>query len=313
MSGPRIRLPWIALSLVPVILALFSVPAGAQVPSLVVTSPTPGAVVAGEVLFQGTAEDADSDLEWVEIEIVGAKGPPLKTRIPGNRANASWDLLWGSQSQADGRWAVRAVARDKAGTASEPVEFDLIVDNYPEPAVTALQVFFDEAGDGNYTEWTALETMPTTRLSFELRMSETMEEASLLSAMEFLGGGADWTLTPQGGSLYWVNVSYLEADTAYNFTVTSDAVDTAGNSLSENYSFAFRTTAEPTPGTPESGGIDLDALNSPYLWAGVGAAGVVAVALVAYREGLFRRLRERVVSRRPRDRSSPDEDRDDDL
>ncbi len=292
---------YLAVTALPLILALAAAPAGAQAPTVVVTSPQAGAVVEGLVAFQGTAEDPDSDLDWVEIIIAGVTGPPLKQKITGDRASATWEISWNSQGVADGRQAISVVATDKAGNASAPTNLTLIVDNVKQPQVENLQLLFDAQSDGKYAPWNKVEEVPTTRLSFKVQLSEEMAEASLRSAVSLAGGASTWDLTPKGDAAYWVNVSYLQANTSYNFTVGTGATDMAGNPLTDAYAYPFHTAAEPTPGTPEGpgdsggGGFNLPlSLDSPLLWVGVVAAAAVVGVAVAWRKGLLTRLKEKV-------------------
>ena len=290
-------LPYLALTALPLILALAAAPVGAQAPTVVVTSPQAGAVVEGLVAFQGTAEDPDSDLDWVEITIAGAKGL-LKQKITGDKASATWEIGWNSQDVADGQQTISVVATDKAGNVSAPTNFTLIVDNSKQPQVENLQLLFDAQGDGKYKPWNKVEEVPTTRLSFEVQLSEEMAEVSLRSAVTFAGGASTWDLTPKGDAAYWVNVSYLQANTSYNFTVGTGATDMAGNPLTDAYASPFHTAAEPTPGTPEGpggGGFNLPlSLDSPLLWIGVVAAAAVVGVAVAWRKGLLTRLKRKV-------------------
>lgn len=294
-------LPYLALAALPFILALAATPVGAQVPTVGVTSPQAGAVVEGLVAFQGTAEDPDSDLDWVEITVVGAQGAPLKQKITGNKASATWEISWDSQDVADGQRAISVVAKDKAGNISAPTNFTLIVDNSKQPQVENIQLLFDAQDDGKYAPWNKVDEVPTTRLSFEVRLSEEMAEASLRSAVSFAGGASTWDLTPKGDAAYWINVSYLQANTSYNFTVGTGATDMAGNPLMDAYDYPFHTAAELTPGTPEGpgdpggGGFNLPlSLDSPFLWIGVGAAAAVVSVAVAWRKGLLTRLKEKL-------------------
>ncbi len=294
-------------AVVPMILALLAAPAGAQVLSVIVTSPGPGDIVEGLVAFNGTAHDPGGRLKDVQLAIDG--GPVLTVNIPGNQANATWETSWDSTTVPDGERKAMVTVADKGGETSAPVNVTFVVDNDKEPRLESLQVLFDASGNGTYGLWNNTTLMPTTRLSFELTFSEEMDEASLENGAAFIGGASTWELTQNGTASYWVNVSYLEANTSYNFTVGSPGADLAGNPVTAN-GFEFRTVAELTPGTPEppsdpgdpgdpgdpdepGGGLTLPfSIYSPWLWAGV-AAAVAAVALVvAWRKGVFVREEE---------------------
>lgn len=281
----------------PLLLAALAVPAQGASPAVAVTSPAPEGVVEGLVLFQGTAEDSDGDLRWIEIDIE-ARQSLLKLRIPGNQFNADWEIPWNTVGEADGVRAVSVWAKDKAGQISAPTDFTLVVDNAKEPVVQAVDVLFDATGDGVYAPWQDLDAAPTTRLALELSFSEEMEPGSVEGAVAFEGGSSQWTFTTLGESLFSVNVSFLQANTSYRLTLSSSAADMAGNSLAAPFNLTFHTSAEPTPGTPEGeGGLALP-FSPVWLWIGGGAAaGAVGVAL-AWRSGVFRRLRGRLQQRR---------------
>lgn len=289
----RLTLLFAGAVTVPLLLAALALPAHGASPSVDVVSPSPDAVVEGLVLFQGTAEDGDGDLLWIEIAIEGRQAL-LRVKIPGNRFYAVWQIPWNTQGEADGVRAVSVWAKDKADSVSAPVNFTIVVDNTKEPVVQSVDFLFDADGGGTYTPWQNLDAVPTTRLALELRFSEEMEAGSVGDALDFEGGPAQWTTSPGEGGLFFVNVSYLQANASYNLTIASSAADTAGNSLATPWAFSFHTSPEPTPGTPEGEG-DLILPFSPiWLWIGGGAAaGAVGIA-VAWRMGALRRVRARL-------------------
>ncbi|MFQ6013449.1 MAG: Ig-like domain-containing protein [Thermoplasmata archaeon] len=275
--------------LVPLAVALLAAPARAQAPTLVVSSPQPGAVVTGDVLFQGTVEDSDGNLDSVEIAIEGAN-PALKVKFPGAKFNATWEKSWNSQGAPDGLREVSIFAVDKAGETSQPVNFPLLVDNFKEPRLVTTEILFDAEGDSNFAMWRDLEAVPTTRLSFELSFSEEMDEASLGDSVSFLGGEATWQLASQDGLLFWLNVSYVQVDTAYSLTVANSTTDLAGNPLMTPYELSFRTAAEATPGTPTTGGAFFLPIDPLWLWISGIAGGATVAGVVVWKKGLHRRF-----------------------
>lgn len=277
----------------PLIFAALAVPAQGASPAVDVTAPSPGGVVEGLVLFQGTAEDSDGDLRWIEIDVEGRQSL-LKLKIPGNQANADWEIPWNSVGHADGVRAVSVWAEDKAGQISAAVNFTLVVDNAKEPVVQSVDMLFDAEGDGVYAPWQDLDATPTTRLALELSFSEEMEPESVGGAVAFEGGSSQWTLSSRGEGLFSVNVSFLQANTTYRLTLASSAADMAGNALAAPFNHTFHTSAEPTPGTPEGGGGLTLPFSPVWLWIGGGAAaGAVGVA-IAWRTGVLRRVRGRL-------------------
>lgn len=275
--------------LIPLAMALLAAPARAQAPTLVVSSPQPGAVVEGNVAFQGTVEDPDGNLDSVEIAIEGAN-PVLKVKLPGAKFNATWEKSWNSQGARDGLRQVSIVAVDKAGETSQPVNFTLLVDNFKEPRLVKTEILFDAEGDSNFATWRDLEAVPTTRLSFELSFSEEIDEASLQGSVGFLGGEATWQLASQDGLLFWLNVSYLQVDTAYNLTVTNSTMDLAENPLMTLYELSFHTAPEATPGTPTTGGAFFLPFDPLWLWISGIAGGATVAGVVVWKKGLHRRF-----------------------
>ncbi len=310
-----------AIAALPVFFALLAVPVWAQAPSVIVTSPETEAVVEGLVTFNGTAHDPGGRLKEVRIAIEGASD--LTVNIPGNKADATWETNWDSTAVPDGQWNASVTASNKGGNISAPVNLTFIVDNDKEPRVEALQVLFDAGANGTYAPWDNATEMPTTRLSFELTFGEEMNKISLQDGVAFVGGASTWDLARNGSASYWVNVSYLEANTSYNFTVGSPGADLAGNAV-ESFGFLFQTAAEPTPGTPEppgepgdpdepgdpgepsdpdepggpgepGGGFNLPlpfSLDSPWPWLGAVAVAVAVALVVAHRKGFLVRREE---------------------
>lgn len=286
----------LALGSLPLLFALFAVPVGGQGPTVTVTSPAPGEVVAGAVQFQGTAEAPDAFLQRVDVAIEGVK-PSLKYNFGGNQASATWELTWNSQGVLDGRWAVSVTARDKDAAVSAPVEFSVIVDNDPEPRVVSHRFLFDAEGDGGYAPWNDPAAVPTTRLALEIVFSEEMDPATLGSAVSLAGAASSWEREARDRTTHWLTVSHLEVNASYTLQVDVGARDLAGNPLQEAYEVVFTTTAEPTPGTPEGPGTGLAlpvGLDSPWLWVGVGSAAAGVAVAVAWRKGLLAPLTTRL-------------------
>ncbi len=237
---------------------------------------------------------------------------PLTVNIPGNQANATWETSWDSTGVMDGLLNAAVTVSNRDGETSGPMNFTFVVDNDKEPRLEALQILFDAPGNGTYTFWNDTTQMPTTRLSFEVAFSEEMDETSLQDGVAFVGGASAWELTRNSTNSYRVNVSYLEANTSFNFTVGSPGADLAGNSITPN-GYEFQTVAELTPGTPEppsepgdpaepgepdepsepGGGLNLPfSLYSPWFWGGAVAAAGAVVLVVAWRKGVFVRKEE---------------------
>lgn len=277
----------------PLLFAALAVPVQGALPSVNVTSPTPDGVVEGLVFFQGTAEDSDGDLRWIEIDIEGRQSL-LKERIPGNQFTTDWEIPWNSVGEAEGVRAVSVWARDKTDQISVAVNFTLVVDNEKEPVVHSVGMLFDAPGDGSYAPWQDLDATPTTRLALELSFSEEMDPESVEGAIGFEGGSSQWAFSSNGAGLLSVNVSFLQANTTYHLTLGSSAEDMAGNPLAVPFNLTFHTSAEPTPGTPEGkGGLSLP-FSPVWLWiGGATAAGAVGVA-IAWRTGVLRRVRDRL-------------------
>ncbi|MFQ6013361.1 MAG: Ig-like domain-containing protein [Thermoplasmata archaeon] len=277
-------------ALVPLVLALSAIPVQAEGLSVTVSSPLPEAVVEGSVLLQGTAQDPDGDLASVQILIDGGT-PALRVKLRKADSDATWEKAWNTEKVPDGRREVSVVATDKEGGTSPPMNFSLIVDNDKEPSVEATRILFDGPGDATFSLWDDLDAVPTTRLTFEVRFSEEMDEASVLDSISFAGGEAAWQLAALApGTTFLLNVSSFEVDLAYLLMVGSSATDRAGNPLQAPYELSFRTVAEATPGTPTQG----VALSAPFnpLWLGIaGAAGGIGVAgAVLWKMGQVRRL-----------------------
>ncbi|MFQ5837897.1 MAG: Ig-like domain-containing protein [Thermoplasmata archaeon] len=273
-------------------LAILAVPVKGEGPTVTVTSPQPGIVVEGSVLFQGNAEDPDGDLSSIIITIEGSN-PAVKVNLPSAGTNATWEKTWNSQGAPDGLRRVSVVALDKAGQASQPVNFTLLVDNFKEPAFETARLLFDKAGDGSFSPWNDLEAVPTTRLRIELQFSEEMDEMAVRNSMTFSGGDVTWQLAPEGtGEAFSLNVSYLQVNTNYTLTVGTQATDLAGNPLQAPYELNFHTAEEATPGTPEQGGFLPLPFNPLWLWIGGAAGGGAAVGAVLWKKGFLHRMRD---------------------
>lgn len=300
-----------AAAALPLLLSLLSVPVGGQVLSATITAPVPGGVVEGLVLLNGTAHDPAGRLKTVEVAV--EDGPTLAVNIPGNLENATWETEWDSTTVPDGERTVSATALNKDGDVSAPHNVTFIVDNDKEPRLTDFQIRVDLSGNGTDAAWNDTTDMPTTRILFDLAFSEPMNETAIRAGTSFAGGASTWALTPNGTTSYRMNVSYLEANASYNFTVGAPGADLAGNPVAA-YHLEFQTVAEPTDGTPlppeeptdpeepggdpdepgdpegpgtNEGGLNLPfAIESRFLWIG-GLVAALAVALgVVWRKGL---------------------------
>lgn len=295
--------PLLGLGILALAMALLAAPVSAQGLTVTVDTPQSGDVVEGEVVFQGTAEDAEGGLRWVELWIENATGATPRDRISGNQANATWEIPWNSLSVPDGHHVVSVVARNRTDDVSPAENLTLIVDNAKDPTVEDLRILHDANGTGEYLEWDNFEAVPTTRLALVLEFSEEIEASTLAGAVSFGANESSWELGTQEGSSQRVEVSYLAANASYTFSVGTGATDAAGNPLAEAYTFAFHTAPEATPGTPDGpgGGLSLPiALDSPWLWGagGAGAAGIVLA--VAWRKGALSRVGEKIRSFRGR-------------
>ncbi len=286
-----------------------------QSPSVTVTSPLPGSVVEGKVMFQGTAEDADGDLTFVVISISGEKNDIIVNLPPGETTTA-WEKEWKANKKPDGLKEVSVVVMDQGGAASQPVNFTIVLDNAKEPWTKAVKVLFDEAGDGTFAKWLDLDAVPTTRVRFELEFSEEMDSEAVAGSLTLAGGDSSWQLAPQGlGQAYWLEVSYLQVSTNYTLAVTTSATDRAGNPLREPYGLNFTTAAEQTPGTPPQGFLTTIPFDMVWIWViGAAVGGGVGTA-VLWKRGLLgrmwnsdrvRHLRERVRNISTRFRKAED-------
>ncbi len=76
------------------------------------------------------------------------------------------------------------------------------------------------------------------------------------------------------------------------------------------YNITFRTTAEVTPGTPQSGILSLP-FDSMWLWVGGAAGGVGIAGAVIWKKGIYRNILEglRSIPTRFRSRLSGFRDR----
>ncbi len=264
-------------------------PVSGEAPTLTVENPAPGSVVEGQVLFEGTANDSDGNLRDVFIDIEGVKN--MTANVNG-KTTATWNKNWGSGNVPDGRYQISVVAKDGKGAFSAAVTFDVIVDNDKSPSVRDAQFRLDALNDGNWAPWNDLQTVPTTRLSLELDFSEEMRD--IRDAVNVTGGEARWGIARGAGSLFWLNISYLQTNTSYTIAVGTTARDLAGNPLPSPHEIAFTTTAITTPGTPDPGlpvlegllellPFDLLPFDLPWwLWIG-GAVAAIAVTVAAVR------------------------------
>ncbi len=284
-TARNILLPALVSLLLLLFLAAAATPVSGEAPTLTVTSPAPGAVVEGQVLFEGTANDPDGNLRDVFVNIEGVRN--MTANVNG-KTNATWNKNWGSGNVPDGRYQISVVAVDGKGAFSEAVTFAVILDNAKQPRVRDSQFNFDALNDENWAPWNDLQTVPTTRLSLELDFSEEMRD--IRDAVNVTGGEARWDVARGPGSLFWLNISYLQTNTSYTIAVGTRAADLAGNPLTDPHEITFNTTAITTPGTPDPGTAVLGGLfeflpfDLPWLWiGGAVAAGVVTVAVVRWR------------------------------
>lgn len=287
----RHRLVAAVLFATPMLLALLAVPAGADAPTVTVTNPRPDQVVAGRFVFQGTAGDADANLRRVEISLEDAA--TIWVSLPLGPSSVTWEEEWNSRNVPDGSWDVSVIVRDRDGESSQYVNFTLLIDNEKEPQLQEdPELLFDLDGVGAPIPWENRSAVPTTGLTFELRFSEEMEEASVRNAIRFLGGPASWDLSSADGVAYQLNVSYLQAGTEYDFVLGTRATDVAGNPLVAGYALSFRTSAQATPGTPAGppfGGFVLP-VDPTWIWLSGGGLAAAIGAAWAWRRGLFTRL-----------------------
>ncbi len=265
-------------------------PVSGEAPTLTVASPAPGSVVEGQVLFEGTANDPDGNLRDVFINIEGVKN--MTANVNG-KTSATWDKKWGSGNVPDGRYQISVVAKDGKGAFSAAVTFDVIVDNDKSPSVRDAQFHLDALNDGNWAPWNDLQNVPTTRLSLELDFSEEMRD--IRDAVNLTGGEARWGFARGAGSLFWLNISYLQTNTSYTIAVGTTARDLAGNPLPDPHEIAFTTTTITTPGTPTPGTLDpgipvlqdifeLLPFDLPWwLWIGGAVAAIAATVAVVRR------------------------------
>ncbi len=285
----------------PLVLFVLSTPAAGEAPTLTVASPLPGQVVEGDVLFAGTAADADENLRRVEIDI--GDGDSFTVSLPDGEPSDTWEREWDSTNVADGTWEVSVRARDRDGEYSQYVNFTLLVDNEKEPELEDTGLLFNLDGVGEPSPWENRSAVPTTRLTFELRFSEEMDETSVRNAVRFLGGESSWDLWSANGVVYQINVSYLAAGTDYDFVLLTRAEDVAGNPLVAGYALSFRTSELATPGTPARpllGGFALP-VDTLWLWVSGVALAVAISGALAWRRGLLARLATR-LRRRPGNR-----------
>lgn len=106
-------------------------------PLTTVTSPAPGAVLAGVVTVTASAEDAGSGLRSVRIQVArcaGGSWTELETT-----ARAPYSASWDTRTLEAGSYLLRSVATDRAGNSStsEPVRVVVAGDATP-PTVSIL-------------------------------------------------------------------------------------------------------------------------------------------------------------------------------
>lgn len=289
--SPGRRIAVLALAtLVPFVLALSAVPVQAEGLSVDVSSPLPGAVVEGSVLLQGTAQDPDGDLASVQI-LIDDGIATLRVKLRRAESDATWQKAWNTEKVPDGQREVSVAAMDGAGGTSPPMNFTLIVDNDKEPSVETTRIFFDGQGDSNISLWTDLDRVPTTRLTFELRFSEEMDEVSVQESIGFAGGDAAWQMVAtEPGTTFLLNVSSFEVDKAYSLTVGPSATDRAGNPVQTAYELSFHTVAEATPGTPTRGVAFAIPFDPLWLWVSGVAGGIGLVGVALWKMGQLRRV-----------------------
>jgi hypothetical protein len=212
------------------------------------TAPTvslaaPGATVTGAVVLTASAADAESGIAAVEIQVQPAAGGTWETvcRLTATPYSCSWSTT----AVADGSYALRAVATDKAGYSAVSSTVSTIVAN-------KSSVFLTDPGD------TLRGTVPLT--------ATVVHSGSTVPTVRFdyvtAGGTGGWKAACTAPAGQYSCAWNTTAVTSGDYDLRAVAVSGSGNSTTTSYSATLAdilvdntapTVTMTDPGTPLSG------------------------------------------------------------
>jgi hypothetical protein len=153
-----------------------------QPPTATITSPAPGAAVAGTIIVSATASD-DRGVAGVRFRLDGVD-------LGGEDTTEPYSISWDTSTAANGAHTLTAVARDAAGNQGASAPVDVTVANAPPEAAvrryeeTDASVRFSPGwvADGSWFAWSGG------------------------SAVESMAAGTQATVTFQGTSVTWLGM-----------------------------------------------------------------------------------------------------------
>ncbi len=212
-------------------------PPDTEAPSVAITSPTEGAIVAGTVTITADASD-NVVVAGVQFQLNGANLGPEDTVAP-------YSTSWDTTTVTNGVYQLTAVARDAANNTSTSDAVNVTVDNVPDttpptvtavlPAAGAVDVSLGDSVMATFDE--AMDPATINGTTFELRDAA---DNPVPASVSYDAATKTAALNP---------TSILETSATYTATVKGGGTDPrvkdlAGNALANDYTWSFTTALQ---------------------------------------------------------------------
>jgi Concanavalin A-like lectin/glucanases superfamily/Domain of unknown function (DUF1929)/Bacterial Ig domain/Galactose oxidase, central domain len=166
-------------------------------PSVSLTAPAPGAVLAGSRDLTANAAD--------NVGVVGVQFKLDGNNLGAEDTSAPYSFTWDTRSAANGPHQLTAVARDAAGNATTSASVGVTVDNPPVDLTGLVAAYGFEEATG-----TAVDDASSQNNDGAITGATRSTEGRFGRSMSFDGAG-DWVAVPDADSLDLSNAMTLEA------------------------------------------------------------------------------------------------------
>ncbi|MCB0878189.1 MAG: Ig-like domain repeat protein [Thermoleophilia bacterium] len=254
---------------------------------------TPADPFSATVTITGTASDAASGVQNVEVRYKGGPSPDGDICVPGAVAGGTWSCPWNTSSLLDGTYDIELIVRDNAGRTSTAIIRSVVVDN--QAPVITFKAHVPSSG-ANYQYWSGL---PSKKVFVNTAQTGTVQVqftatdlGTGVQDVTFPGLGANWS--PGGADAIATapdqyDWNYTWTATAANpGTQTAIASDNAGNTATDTFIVEEDITA------PTGGGLTVPNITSNNATPSItftastdGAGSGIGTRLLQRRDGVF--------------------------